>query len=89
MSKEKGKTYKLSEVHTLKLENTLLKMGAKQSAAKQINTEFAELAEARNALIEEARAAVKAPADFMVSADLTTFVPPPPAPTAPPEAPKE
>jgi hypothetical protein len=82
------KTYKLSEVHTLKLENTLLKMGAKQAAAKAINEDFGELAKARNVLIDEARAAVGAPEDFMVSADLTTFVPPPPAPPAPPD-PKE
>jgi hypothetical protein len=85
----KDKTYKLSEVHVLKLENTLLKMSAAQAKAKEINEEFGKLAKSRNDLIEEARAAVKAPADFMVSADLATFVPPPPAPTPPPLDPKE
>jgi hypothetical protein len=85
----KGKNYNLSEVHFLKLENTLLKMSAKQQAAKEINEEFGALAEERNALIEEARVAVDAPKDFMVSADLKAFVPPPPAPTPPPQDDKE
>jgi hypothetical protein len=88
MSKAKKETYKLSEVHALKLENILLKMSAKQQAAKEINEQFGELAKERNVVIEEARADTKAPKDFMVSADLATFVPPPPAPPAPPD-PKE
>ncbi len=90
MSKpKKDKEYKLSEVHALKLEVLILKMGNVQAGAKELNERFGAMAMERNELIDEAREAVGAPEDFLITQDLSMFVPPPPAPPEAPPDPKE
>jgi hypothetical protein len=79
MAKRK-KEYKLSEMESLRLENTILKMGDVQQRASVLNAKFGELAQVRNQIIEDERTNVGAPPDFMVAADFKSFVPPPPNP---------
>jgi len=85
MKKQKPtEQFALSELHQLRIENVLLKMADTQVRARNLNQQFAELAQVRDGYIEDARKEVGAPEDFMVNGKITAFIPPPPAPCAGP-----